>query len=108
MIPSRSVSYYTLHPWPLELDDSNLMLIGVGLASRTPIVERPSVMDAAAPSTQVQPMIIQTTPPVVVPPVPAPVPIAASRPVVASTPSPLPAMAPSPIHIMTPSPSPAS
>ena len=43
-IPQRTVSYYTLRPWPLELDDSNLALIGVGLASR--VEPRPSVMDS--------------------------------------------------------------
>lgn len=38
------VSTYTLNAWPLELDDSNLALIGAGLASPQP---KPSVMDAS-------------------------------------------------------------
>jgi hypothetical protein len=43
-VPVRTkVSYYTLNPWPLEMDDSNLAIIGVGLAAPKP---KPSVMDA--------------------------------------------------------------
>lgn len=73
-LPKQKVSYFTLQPWPLELDDSNLALIGVGLESRVP---EPSVMDAtpAAPKTvaimspQVpQPMMMPQTPQMPPPP----------------------------------------
>ena len=59
-LPVQKVSSFTLQPWPLELDDSNLALIGVGLAARAPVPQRPSVMDAtpAAPKT----VAIMTTP----------------------------------------------
>lgn len=46
LIPARAVSYYTLQPWPLEVDNSNLALIGVGLATLAPAPSRPSVMDS--------------------------------------------------------------
>lgn len=52
-------SYFTLSPWPLEESNSNLALIGVGLASPKPA---PSVMDATpAPA---QPMIMEPAAPV--------------------------------------------
>lgn len=112
MIPPRSVSYFTLHPWPLELDDSNLAMIGVGLASRTPgTQERPSVMDAM-PAAQAMPVMtaprptVQTTPPVVVPPVPPPVMVPPQSVVPPMpTPSVLSTMAPSPLKLTIPSPS---
>jgi len=52
------VSYYTLQPTPLEMDTSNLALIGVGLASPKP---KPSVMDAS-PASSAQPVMMATAP----------------------------------------------
>ena len=52
----NTISYFTLSPWPLEQDDGNLALVGVGLAS-----VKPSVMDAT-PSAQSQVMIMAPTP----------------------------------------------
>lgn len=46
----KTTSYFTLRPWPLEEDSSNLALIGVGLASTPP---KPSVMDASRPAQPV-------------------------------------------------------
>jgi len=76
-LPKRKVSYFTLQPWPLEMDDSNLALIGVGLETRVP---GPSVMDAtpAAPKTVAimspQPMMMPSQmpppPPMMMPPQP--------------------------------------
>lgn len=40
--PQRKVSTFKLDPWPVDMDNSNLALIGVGLESRKP---KPSVMD---------------------------------------------------------------
>jgi hypothetical protein len=102
-VPRRS--NFTLNPWPLEYDDSNLMLIGVGLASPKP---QPSVMDATPESA---PAPVVTTPPVVVPPVPSPIPVAPTMKVVIPSPSPsvmAPSpltLAPSPAPVMAPSPS---
>ena len=76
----KTTSYYTLKPWPLEEDNSNLALIGVGLASGKP---NSSVMDPA----QSQVVIMS----------PAPM----QAPVV-ETPSPLPAMSPEVVHIAPP------
>ena len=52
------VSYYKLQPTPLEMDTSNLALIGVGLASPTP---KPSVMDAS-PASSAQPVMMTMAP----------------------------------------------
>jgi hypothetical protein len=49
----NTVSYYTqLKPWPLEEDNSNLALVGVGLASAKP---KSSVMD---PSQSAPPQVV--------------------------------------------------
>jgi hypothetical protein len=73
----KTVSYYTqLRPWPLEEDNSNLALVGVGLASAKP---KSSVMDATPSSPQV--MIMEPSP------------------MVEEAPSPLPAMAPEVVHM---------
>jgi hypothetical protein len=52
--PPNKVSYYTLQPTPLEMDTSNLALIGVGLASPKP---KPSVMDAT-PAPMAKPVMM--------------------------------------------------
>ena len=57
-VQQPKVSYFTLHPWPLELDDSNLALIGVGLASPKP---KPSVMDAS-PASSAEPVMMSPAP----------------------------------------------
>jgi hypothetical protein len=76
----KTVSYYTqLRPWPLEEDNSNLALVGVGLATAKP---KSSVMDATPSSPQV--MIMEPSP------------------MVEEAPSPLPAMAPEVVHIAVP------
>jgi hypothetical protein len=108
LIPARPVSYYALQPWPLELDDSNLALIGVGLASRAPAPSRPSVMDStpapprkyvmvSAPSPGPAPMAPMLPPT----PASAPAPVSAPSPVVMA---PAPVSAPSPMAPMSPSP----
>lgn len=75
----KTTSYYTqLRPWPLEEDNSNLALVGVGLASA-----KPSVMDSA-PSPQV--MIMEPSP----------------QTAMVEAPSPLPAMSPEVVHIAVP------
>lgn len=75
----KTVSYYTqLRPWPLEEDNSNLALVGVGLASA-----KPSVMDST-PSAQPQVMIMSPAP------------------MVEEAPSPLPVMSPEVVHIAVP------
>lgn len=77
----KTVSYYTqLRPWPLEEDNSNLALIGVGLASA-----KPSVMDAT-PSAQPQVMIMEQPPQMMM----------------EEAPSPLPAMSPEVVNIAVP------
>ena len=77
----KTVSYYTqLRPWPLEEDNSNLALVGVGLASA-----KPSVMDST-PSAQPQVMIMSPAP------------------MVEEAPSPLTAMSPEVVHIAVPTP----
>jgi hypothetical protein len=53
----NTVSYFKLNPWPLEDDNSNLALVGVGLASAKP---KTSVMDATPSSPQV--MIMEAPP----------------------------------------------
>ena len=74
----KTVSYYTqLRPWPLEEDNGNLALIGVGLASA-----KPSVMDA----TQPQVMIMEQSPQMQM----------------VQAPSPLPAMSPEVVNIAVP------
>ena len=89
-IPQRTVSYYTLRPWPLELDDSNLALIGVGLASR--VEPRPSVMDSTpAPPANVVIMSQKTAP------------MAPMAPMVPMAP-----MAPAPVTLVGGTPSPVS
>ena len=106
------VSYYTLNPWPLELDNSNLALVGVGLASPNP---KTSVMDTS-PASSAQPVMMSPTPmPVVFGPVstsPSPMPVSStpmpmsSGPVsVSSTPMPMSSgpvsMSPSPIPVIS-------
>ena len=88
-VPVRTkVSYYTLNPWPLEMDDSNLAIIGVGLAAPKP---KPSVMDAT-PASAATPVMVMTRSPApvnlapVVPASPAPVNLA---PVVPASPAPM-------------------
>ena len=63
------VSYYTLNPWPLELDNSNLALVGVGLASPKP---KTSVMDAS-PASSAQPVMMEQVLPATTSPSPMPV-----------------------------------
>jgi len=67
--PPNKVSYYTLQPTPLEMDTSNLALIGVGLASYKP---KPSVMDAT-PAPMAKPVMMAPKPaqPVMMAPKPA-------------------------------------
>ena len=77
----KTTSYYTLRPWPLEEDNSNLALVGVGLASAKPTS---SVMDATPSSPQV--MIMEASP----------------QTMMAETPAPLPAMSPEVVHIAVP------
>jgi hypothetical protein len=50
-------SYFTLKPWPIDVPNDNLALIGVGLASYT---AKPSVMDASASPAPVVMMEPQT------------------------------------------------
>jgi hypothetical protein len=77
----KTVSYYTqLRPWPLEEDNGNLALIGVGLAS-----VKPSVMDAT-PSAQPQVMIMEQSPQMQM----------------VEAQAPLPAMSPEVVHIAVP------
>jgi len=105
-VPVRTkVSYYTLNPWPLEMDDSNLAIIGVGLAAPKP---KPSVMDAtpAAPKpvmVSMGPAPVSKAPmaPAPVSPVsmgPAPV---SKAPVTSPSPTPT-AMGPAPVMSMSP------
>lgn len=108
----KTVSYFKLDPWPLEEDNSNLALVGVGLASA-----KPSVMDST-PSAQPQVMIMSPAP--VVEEAPSPmtpevvhiaVPTPAAMPI-AMAPAPM-AMATSPAPMgspvtLTPGPSPSA
>jgi hypothetical protein len=97
-VPVRKhVSTFALQPWPLELDDSNLMLIGVGLASQKP--SKPSVMDAS--STPAQTTVAIMTPKPSPMPVPGPVPVISSPMPMAPTPV---SMSPTPLTTV-PSPS---
>ena len=60
------VSNFTLNPAPIDYDDSNLMLVGTGLATQMP---KPSVMDAdmgPAPSV----VLMNNTPPTPMSPTP--------------------------------------
>jgi len=96
------VSYYTLQPAPLEMDTSNLALIGVGLASPKP---KPSVMDAT-PAPMAKPVMMAPKPaqPVMMAPAPGPKPMAP-----APGPKPMVMMAPGPSPVtMSPGPSPSS
>ena len=87
----RKVSYFTLDPWPIEMDNSNLALIGVGLASPKPTS---SVMDAS-PASSAMPVMMS-------PAAPGP-----SHMAMAPGPSPVSMMAPAPSHMaMAPGPSP--
>ena len=52
--PQRQVSTFKLDPWPVDMDNSNLALIGVGLASPKP---KPSVMDAS-PASSAKPVML--------------------------------------------------
>lgn len=92
----KTVSYYTqLRPWPLEEDNGNLALIGVGLASA-----KPSVMDA----TQPQVMIMEQSPQMQMVQAPAPLPAMSPEVVniaVPTYPAPVP-VAPSPMAMSTP------
>jgi len=112
------VSYYTLDAWPLELDDSNLAIIGVGLASPKP---KPSVMDAT-PAPSAKPVMMASKSPAqpVMMAAPSPKPAVAmamspSQPVMMAAPSPNPtvamAMSPSPVSMspiaITPVPTPS-
>ena len=58
--PVVVVSTYSreMDAWPLELDDSNLAVIGVGLASPKP---KPSVMDAS-PASSAKPVMMMMAP----------------------------------------------
>lgn len=76
----KTVSYFKLDPWPLEEDNSNLALVGVGLATGKP---KPSIMDAT-PSAEPQVMIMSPAP------------------MVEEAPSPLPVMSPEVVHIAVP------
>ena len=62
------VSYFTMDPWPLEMDDSNLALIGVGLEARAPAP--PSVMDAS-PASSAQVVMMEEEAPSPMAPSPA-------------------------------------
>ena len=88
----KTVSYFTLNPWPIESDDSNLAIIGVGLAAPKP---KPSVMDATPASVATPVMVPPRSPmpvPVMAPPrSPVPVPVM----VPPRSPVPVPVMAPS-------------
>lgn len=107
-VVTPKVSTFTLDPWPLSLDDSNLALIGVGLESRAPAP--PSVMDAS-PAASAKPVMMASVPQ-------APMPMGSSTvmaaphftgPMMAPSPSPVMMMAPSPAmpvsSTMTPAPS---
>lgn len=105
----KQVSTFTsLQPWPLELDDSNLMLIGVGLASQKP--SKPSVMDtspAPAPKTVaiMTPASASPTPHMAHATSPMPMAMASAPSPIAMSPSPAPvAMAPTPVSMMSPAP----
>ena len=94
-VPVRTkVSYYTLSPWPLELDNSNLALIGVGLASPVP---KPSVMDATPVSN---PVIIAQSPAPVMSMGPAPMAPMSPAPMVSAPVS----MSPAPVMVTSPAP----
>ena len=96
----RKVSYFTLSPWPIEMDNSNLALIGVGLASPKPM---PSVMDAS-PASSAMPVMMAS-------PAPAPVMMTSAAPEPVMTPAPSPMYSPvasAPISISSPAPSPSS
>jgi hypothetical protein len=115
-------SYYKLSPWPLEQDNSNLALVGVGLASPMP---GPSVMDAA-PTQQPQvaimeqsqaPLLTNETQKILAPeyvhvatpvavPIPVPTPAPAMVPLYQPTPAPSVALSPASVSSMTLSPTP--
>lgn len=101
-----NVSTFTMTPWPLELDDSNLALIGAGLESRAPAP--PSVMDAS-PASSAKPVMVMTK---------APAPVMMMAPAMsqmmmmkAPTPAPVMMVAPAPaapVMMMPPAPSTAT
>ena len=88
--PRPKVSMYSrqMDAWPLELDDSNLALIGVGLASPKP---KTSVMDAT-PAPMAKPVMMA----------PGPSPVSMSPGPVSTSPGP----GPSPMS-MSPGPGPS-
>ena len=104
--PVVVVSTYSreMDAWPLELDDSNLAVIGVGLASPKPT---PSVMDAS-PASSAKPVMLtgQKSPkPVMMTaqsPMPPPMMMAAQSPkpvmMTAQSPMPPPMMPPPPLQ----------
>lgn len=96
-VASPKVSTFTLDPWPLSLDDSNLALIGVGLESRAPAP--PSVMDAS-PAASAKPVMMAPAAPTkkMMPMAPAP-----AKMMMAPGPSPA-----APMVMMLPVPSPAA
>ena len=94
-VPVRpQVSMYSrqMNPWPLEMDDSNLAIIGVGLAAPKP---KPSVMDAT-PASVSKPVMVSMGP--------APMVTASPAPMVTASPAP-PQM---PVPVPRPSPAPMS
>jgi len=90
-VQQPKVSYYTMNPWPLELDDSNLAIIGVGLASPKP---KTSVMDAT-PAPMAKPVMMAAPGPKTMAAAPGPKPM-------------MMAQSPAQPMMMMPSPSPSS
>jgi len=91
-VQQPKVSYYTLQPAPVEMDTSNLAIIGVGLATAKP---KPSVMDAT-PAPMAKPVMMAAPGP---------------KPVMMAAPGPKPMMMaqnPAQLMMMMPSPSPSS
>jgi hypothetical protein len=111
-VPKPKVSNYgfgpgntVLNPWPVEMDNSNLALIGVGLEARTPAPA--SVMDAS-PASSAKPVMLtgQSPKPVMMAssPMPATRSPAPSVPaMMMASPSPAPSV---PVMMASPSPSP--
>jgi len=104
-VQQPKVSYYTLDAWPLELDDSNLAIIGVGLATAKP---KPSVMDAT-PAPMAKPVMMAAPGSKTMAPAPGPKPMmmaqSPAQPMMMPSPSPSSSMmSMSPVSIM-PSPS---
>ena len=94
--PQRQVSTFTLDPWPVDVDNSNLALVGVGLSTQMP---KPSVMDPASPSTKPKMVILSPASPMKSPVASSPAPMVTASPV------PQPPVTASPMTMTGPSPS---